>query len=331
MAASGQDSRPGITTLGIRKLAFEVPDIGWIDTTESESVQLVSGGANLYQQHHRVHGVEVGSDIWVIDAREGKPRKLISGGSHPAWSPDGSQLAYCTWQGEGFGQIEVVNADGSGRRQITNLKGGACFPDWSPDGTKIAFTALSAGDSERNLRGAKRREIFVVDRNGGDPVPIAPGYGARWSPGGSLLIFLSGRAKDGTADSLWLATADGKKRKDVMTSDRKLEGAAWLPNGRGIVFSGIQDERYSIFSSYLDGTQRSGNPYQEIAGDHRANWREPEISPDGKHLIAVKDCAHGYWDPPNRSGCPSIVFLELGKNEGVTLAVGTNYSVVWDK
>jgi Tol biopolymer transport system component len=64
-----------------------------------------------------------------IDGPDAKPRKLVSAAQNPAWSPDGSELAYCTWDGLLIGQIEVVKADGTGRRRLTNMRGGACFPD----------------------------------------------------------------------------------------------------------------------------------------------------------------------------------------------------------
>jgi Tol biopolymer transport system component len=318
LAGAGQDLPVNTAALGIKELAFEVPEVSY--------VRSLTPGSML------AYGQEVGSDIFVIDAQNSKPRKLISGGAHPAWSPDGSQLAYCAWQGVGYGQIEVANADGTGGRQITDMKGGACFPDWSPDGKKIVFTALSVGGSEKNLYGANNTEIFVVDKNGGDPVPIAPGYEARWSPGGTMLVFLRGPEKKGTSGSVWLATADGKQSKNLIASERRVAGATWLPNGKGIAVSSIQSQRYSIFRFYLDGSQPQGNQPQRIAGDDRANWTEPSVSPDGQHLMVIKDCSGGYWDANLQSGCrvPAIELLDLDTNRNVTLATGNNYSVIWE-
>jgi Tol biopolymer transport system component len=52
----------------------------------------------------------------------------------PAWSPDGTKLAYVSFPG-----IWVVNADGTGKVQLTDHPRDE-MPDWSPDGSKIAFT-----------------------------------------------------------------------------------------------------------------------------------------------------------------------------------------------
>ena len=59
---------------------------------------------------------------------------LPGGGYSLVWSPDGSRLAF--WSEDG--QIFVINADGSGLRQVTR-DGDNRWPAWSPDGSRIAF------------------------------------------------------------------------------------------------------------------------------------------------------------------------------------------------
>jgi WD40-like Beta Propeller Repeat len=61
------------------------------------------------------------------------------GGNSLVWSPDGSQLAF--WMADDDdrnGQIFVINADGTGLRQVTH-QGENQWPTWSPDGSRIAF------------------------------------------------------------------------------------------------------------------------------------------------------------------------------------------------
>ena len=52
----------------------------------------------------------------------------------PAWSPDGSRIAY--WH---YGTLRIMGADGGHSREVYAPKGGAWAPAWSPDGKSIAF------------------------------------------------------------------------------------------------------------------------------------------------------------------------------------------------
>jgi len=67
---------------------------------------------------------------------------------HPVFSPDGNQIAYCGQMLSGdswvdrLPQVWVMNADGSGARQLTAL--GGYHPSWSPDGTTIVYTRENA-------------------------------------------------------------------------------------------------------------------------------------------------------------------------------------------
>ena len=63
---------------------------------------------------------------------------LPGGGGNLVWSPDGSRLAFRDRDPESPGQIFVINADGSGLRQVTH-DGENHWPAWSPDGSRIAF------------------------------------------------------------------------------------------------------------------------------------------------------------------------------------------------
>src|SRR5207237_1385985 len=62
----------------------------------------------------------------------------------PAWSPDGSKIAFSSTR-DGNHEIYVMNAtDGSGLVRLTNDALWDDHPAWSPDGSKIAFSKYSA-------------------------------------------------------------------------------------------------------------------------------------------------------------------------------------------
>jgi hypothetical protein len=97
--------------------------------------------------------VEVHSgDLYVINAdgtNEARLTTLPSGYSEdatalgsPAWSPDGKRIAFIDANKYGESELDVINADGSGRRSLTNSPGlsQVAFPTWSPDSEKLAFS-----------------------------------------------------------------------------------------------------------------------------------------------------------------------------------------------
>jgi TolB protein len=99
----------------------------------------------------------------------------------PSWSPVGNKIAFWSGIENQYGQVWVINSDGTGSKQLTEdcSHSNSDDPSWSPDGKKIIF---STGRSGRN-------ELWVMDADGSnekkvsdiDAVPF-PGRGA-WQPG----------------------------------------------------------------------------------------------------------------------------------------------------
>ena len=93
------------------------------------------------------------AEIFVMNADGSNQRRLtqlrnVHILSRPAWSPDGTKLAFVGPHiGDYFAQVYVVNADGSSPRPV----GRGVDPAWSPDGSKLAFTSggLHAHESRR--------------------------------------------------------------------------------------------------------------------------------------------------------------------------------------
>lgn len=81
-----------------------------------------------------------GSDIYVVDADGGRPRRLTRDGRSrdPVWSPDGRAIAFTRSTRGTYGQgVFVMDASGGRVRQIAR---GATTPTWSPDGNAIAYS-----------------------------------------------------------------------------------------------------------------------------------------------------------------------------------------------
>jgi TolB protein len=248
-------------------------------------------------------------EIVVIDPLGSKPRRLVEGKS-PAWAPDGGRIAYCVHMGpRGFGQIQVINADGSGRRQLTHVKGGTCLPEWSPDGEKLAFTVYG-----------KEPFISIGDKNGENVATITEGYGARWSPDGKQLVFCRNPQGRKTKGSIWIVNADGTGARRIIEDDSDILEPTWFPDGNSIVFSSERERKNNsaIYRVNLDGTG-----LEKIAADQNLAFFSPVLSPDSRLLVV--DCiSHSGYQK-------SVVLLDIAGNQEKTLALGLHPSVLWER
>jgi TolB protein len=132
--------------------------------------------ANFAQNPSRLSGFNSYADVVVMNL-DGTGRTRLTDHlgsvSGPAWSPDGSQIAFASDQ-SGRSEVYVMNADGSGVVQITTT--GAQAPHWSPDGARIAVGGISFTDMAR-----------VINPDGTGSVDLAPGQDPAWAPDGSVI------------------------------------------------------------------------------------------------------------------------------------------------
>jgi TolB protein len=110
------------------------------------------------------------------------PQPILS----PAWSPDGSQIAYVSF--EGHNSAIYVQDVSSGRREaVAAGEGINSAPAWSPDGTRLAMTRSAEGNPDIYVLSlGDRRFQRVTNDPAIDTEPV-------WSPDGSRLAFTSDR------------------------------------------------------------------------------------------------------------------------------------------
>lgn len=128
---------------------------------------------------HRPQDPKDVQDLWVMGITGSNLKRLTNGMNNAesrTWSPDGKQIAFNAVV-RGIGQIFVINADGTGLRQLTHNPGttpafapGGIFPTmrgdvtpaWSPDGTRIAYASDIGGNFD----------IYTMKPDGSDVVQV---------------------------------------------------------------------------------------------------------------------------------------------------------------
>jgi TolB protein len=121
------------------------------------------------------------AEIYVINADgTGSPNRLTNNNEEeraPAWSPDGTHVAFMCRRGGPDFELCVMNADGSNQIQLTDNAVLDATPSWSPDGKQIAF--------HRPVGGPGRFQLWLINANGTGETQLTnpPGVNAfpNWS------------------------------------------------------------------------------------------------------------------------------------------------------
>lgn len=196
----------------------------------------------------------------------------------PAWSPDGSQVAFVSSR-SGRDQLYVVDADGTDLRRLTFGTLADQRPTWSPDGTKLAFQ-----------RGQGTQwALWRVNLDGSGLSRLTPAAGdtrrPSWSPDGSRLACQRWIAKDANYDICTVSAADGGSLKRL-TNDPAPDGdPAYSRDGQWLAFTSKRGNTGGAASVWLMKADGSG----EVRVTSGYNDLFPCWSPDGHHIGFQRD------------------------------------------
>ncbi len=243
-------------------------------------------------------------DIYAMDFDGRNVRRLTSHHSL-AMNPDarGGKTVFTSYV-KRFPQIWMMNADGTGAREIpTSLELNAS-PALSPDGTQIAFAGSTKGNPD----------IYVIGTSGSGLHRLTMTHALEaspdWSPTGRQILYTSDQS--GTPQ-IWAMDAEGTGARRVTYAGNWNDEAAWSPDGSKIAFACRNEGDFNI--CVMDFA--SGNTVQLTSEGSNGH---PGWSPNGDKIVYQS----------RRGGRTQIYTMDSdGQNKRLLTEGSNNIQPIW--
>jgi dipeptidyl aminopeptidase/acylaminoacyl peptidase len=297
------------------------------------------------------------SRLWVVDVERGTARRITSGSrgdEQPAWSPDGTRLAFVANRGPGAdlawrSDVYVVPADGGSPIRVTTGRERLFrHPAWSPDGSLIAaighrFEALGATRDDvhvfaplaaqegRDL--TAHADLFVDAMMNSDLFGFGE-QGPRWSPDGQAILFV---APIEGAYELWRVRLEDGRVERLTRGRHMLRVASAVAHEDGLRVAAIRGsatEPLDIVSFEVPGLQ--AEPAEPIPDS--AMRRLSDLMGDpwrGLALVAPEERWHEvdgwpvqgwFYEAPRRRGKAAPLVVEIHGGPGTLYG----WSLAWE-
>jgi TolB protein len=210
--------------------------------------------------------------LQVSDTDGYNPQTLLTSDQpimSPAWSPDGSEVAYVSFE-SGQSEIFTHNIRTGIRKSRSKHAGLNGAPAWSPDGTKLALTLSKDGNSE----------IYILQLKSGKLQRVTNHWSidteAVWTPDGKSVIYTSSRT--GKPQLYMQAIAAGSKARRLTFEGRYNASASVSADGRSVAYVHGEGSIYRI--AVLDIETKSSRILTDGPLDE-----SPEFAPNNSMIL----------------------------------------------
>ncbi|HEX9195527.1 MAG TPA: Tol-Pal system beta propeller repeat protein TolB [Azonexus sp.] len=190
----------------------------------------------------------------------------------PVWSPDGSKLAYVSFEKKK--PVIYVHTLASGQRQVVaNFKGSNSAPAWSPDGRKLAIVLSKDGNSQ----------IYSVNADGTGVQRLTQSAGIdtepRYSPDGGSIYFTSDR---GGSPQIYRMGANGGDAQRVTFEGSYNVSPRPSADGKSLAFISRRDGRFQLAVMDLASKQ-----VQILTDSHKDE--SPSFAPNSRMILIATE------------------------------------------
>lgn len=220
-------------------------------------------------------------NIYKVRADGTGLQQLIAGGSEPALSPNGSNIAYRMRKDTGGLGIGVASATGAYEYTLTE-ESAAGYPSWAPDGNNVTYHILPSN----RLSGLIMR---IPASAGNTPADVGVGVRPAWQPNAGGLILFDGCKGGGDCGSLLTQSAFEPVPDNPKLIRFGIAGA-WSPNSTQIAFQAPDDKG----STQIWVAKADGSDARQVTTDVGTHGM-PTWSSDGQWLFYRTDQGGTGW------------------------------------
>ena len=192
----------------------------------------------------------------------------------PAWSPDGQQLAYVSFE-QRRPTLYMQNVVNGARRRIAEFNGINSAPAWSPDGTKMALTLSRDGNPEIYVMRLSDNSLTRMTNH--PSIDTEP----TWSPDGREIAFTSDR---GGKPQIYRMRADGSNLERVTFEGEYNARASYSADGKMLTLVSGARGRYHAALLHLQSS------VLQVLTDTPLD-ESPSFAPNGRMILYATDLA----------------------------------------